>query len=90
MSARIAIDFVATRIFGNYAPEGFLAACPGGRAVEGAPEALDLACRGAVVDATQLVLICFLSCMIWPAWHFFLAARGMKQPRMERERAADA
>lgn len=77
----LAMDIIATRKFGDYAPGGFGEACPGGRAAEGASAALDAACRAASVDATQIVLMGFLACMIWPAWHFVLAARGMKKRR---------
>src|SRR5690606_36573492 len=75
--SRFAIDLLAALNFGSFAPEGFAAACRGGAAPRGSPEALDAACRTAVVDATQAVIICCLACMVWPAWHFYLAARGM-------------
>jgi len=76
--AGIAMDFLAGKLFGDFAPGGFIEACPGGRAAAGASAALDEACRAAGIDSTQIVIMCFLACMIWPAWHFFLAARGMK------------
>jgi hypothetical protein len=79
LATGVAIDSVAAALFGDRAPQGFLAACPGGRAAEGAPAALDAACRLAVVDATQIVIIAFIALLVWPAWHFFLAGRHMKR-----------
>ena len=76
--AGLANDFVAAMLFADAAPQGFMAACPGGQAVQGAPAALDAACRGAVVDATQLVLLVSMAMTVWPALHFFLAGRAMK------------
>jgi predicted MFS family arabinose efflux permease len=73
----LAIDFVARARFARHAIGSFVASCPGGHAHPGAPAIVDTACGSAVADATQIVLICFLSCMIWPALHFLLAARAM-------------
>jgi predicted MFS family arabinose efflux permease len=77
LAGGLAIDLIAARLFTRFSSQPFLEACPGGRAVEGAAAALDQACRAAVVDGTQIMLIGFLSCMIWPAWHFYLAARAI-------------
>jgi MFS family permease len=77
--AGVANDVVAALLFGNVAPEGFLAACPGGQAPKGAPAALDAACRGAMTDATQIVLVATMALTVWPAWHFFLAGRHMRR-----------
>ncbi|MEJ0023427.1 MAG: MFS transporter [Alphaproteobacteria bacterium] len=74
------MDLIAAGLFGDYAPQGFAAACPGGQAITGAAAALDATCRKAVVDATQIVMIGTSALIIWPAWHFFLAGRGLKQP----------
>jgi len=77
--AGLANDIVASMLFGNSAPQGFMAACPGGQAVKGASALLDAACRKAVVDATQIVLIATMAMTVWPAWHFYLAGRHMKR-----------
>jgi len=76
--AGVANDMIAAILFGDFAPQGFLAACPGGQAPRGASAALDAACRGAMVDATQIVLIATMAVTVWPAWHFFLAGRHMR------------
>ncbi|HWW63421.1 MAG TPA: MFS transporter [Sphingomonadaceae bacterium] len=76
--AGAANDMIAAMLFGPHA-QGFLTACPGGQAAKGAPAALDAACRGAMVDATQIVLIATMALTIWPAWHFYLAGRRMKR-----------
>jgi MFS family permease len=78
--AGIAMDQLAATLFGDFAPQGFAAACPGGQAIKGAAATLDAACRKAVVDATQIVMIGTSAMIIWPAWHFFLAGRGLKHP----------
>lgn len=80
--AGIANDVIAAHLFGNFAPEGFLAACPGGQAAAGAPAALDKACKGALVDATQWVMMASMLLTIWPAWHFFLAGRNMRRNKL--------
>lgn len=83
-----AIDLLAGRLFSaSFAATDFLASCPGGRAASGAPEALDIACRAAVVDATQIILMCSLALVVWPAWHFHLAARAMRSQRMKASSA---
>ncbi|MBT2185400.1 spinster family MFS transporter [Sphingobium nicotianae] len=74
--AGIASDMIAADRFGH----GFAAACPGGMAPKGAAAVLDAACRGAVVDATQIVLIVTMIITVWPAFHFYLAARKMTPP----------
>jgi MFS family permease len=71
-------DLLAAKFFGNFSPDGFMASCPGGQAIKGGAAALDLACRTAVVDATQIVLVTTMALTIWPAWHFFLAGNRMK------------
>jgi MFS family permease len=71
--AGMASDLIAADLFGS----GFAAACPGGMAPRGAAAALDVACRGAVVDATQIVLVATMLITVWPAFHFYLAARRM-------------
>jgi len=71
--AGIANDWIAADLFGD----GFAAACPGGMAPKGAAAALDAACRGAVVEATQMVLVATMIITVWPAFHFYLAARKM-------------
>ncbi|MBT2187449.1 spinster family MFS transporter [Sphingobium nicotianae] len=76
--AGIANDVVSGILFGGYDPRGFVAACPGGHAAKGAAVALDLACRKAVGDATQMVLIVTMAATVWPCWHFFRAAKHMK------------
>lgn len=68
-------DVVAGILFGH----GFLASCPGGEAVKGAPAALNAACHSAMVNATQIVLMTTLAMTVWPAWHFYLAGRNMKR-----------
>lgn len=77
--AGIANDVVASTLFGNADPLGFMAACPGGHAAKGAAIALDKACRGAVVDATQIVLVASMVLTVWPGWHFYCAGRHMKK-----------
>lgn len=77
--AGVANDMTAAALFGDQAAQGFMAACPGGQAAKSAPAALDLACRSAMVDATQLVMIATMALTVWPAWHFYLAGRKMKQ-----------
>nr|WP_250890145.1 MFS transporter [Sphingobium nicotianae] len=71
-------DLIAARLFGHVAPADFMASCPGGQATQGASAALQAACRTAVVDATQIVLLTTMILTIWPAWHFFLAGRHLK------------
>jgi MFS family permease len=71
--AGIANDVIAAKLFGN----GFGVSCPGGMGAKGAAAALDAACRGAVVDATQIVMIATMIVTVWPAYHFYLAAKNM-------------
>ncbi|MBN8830705.1 MAG: MFS transporter [Sphingomonadales bacterium] len=75
--AGMASDWIAAHLFGS----GFAAACPGGMAARGAAAALDAACRGAVVDATQIVLVATMLITVWPAFHFYLGARRMRPGR---------
>ena len=70
-------DLLASFLFGETSPTGFMASCPGGQAIKGAAAALDAACRKAVVDATQIVLVTTMSLTVWPAFHFYLAGRRM-------------
>jgi MFS family permease len=77
--AGLANDGIAALLFGDVAPQGFMAACPGGQAVKGASAALDLACRSAVVDATQIVLVASMALTVLPGWNFYLAGRRMKR-----------
>lgn len=75
--AGVANDWIAAVLFGHHSALGFMASCPGGQAIKGAAAALDVACRGAVADATQIVLIGSMVLTVWPAWHFFLAGRHL-------------
>jgi len=77
--AGFASDFMAARLFGSHEGLSFLAACPGGEAAKGASQALRAACHGAVVDATQMVLIATMVLTIWPSLHYFLAGRHMRK-----------
>jgi MFS family permease len=77
--AGAANDLIAGMQFGNTAPGGFMAACPGGQAATGASAALDAACRGALANATQWVMMATMALTVWPAFHFYLAGRHMKQ-----------
>ncbi len=79
--AGIGMDLLAANLFGNFAPQGFAASCPGGQAVAAAA-ALDATCRKVVVDATQIVMIGTSAMIIWSAWHFFLAGRGLRHPQI--------
>lgn len=72
-----AIDIAAQHFFASVSPVVFAISCPGGSAPIGTAADLILACRTAGADATQLVIICCLACMVWPAWHFYRAACAM-------------
>lgn len=79
--AGAANDILAGRLFAGFDPRGFLAACPGGQAAEGAAEALDIACKHALRDATQWVMMATMVLTVWPSIHFYLAGRNMAQRR---------
>ncbi|MBU0556698.1 MAG: MFS transporter [Alphaproteobacteria bacterium] len=78
--AGIGIDLVAAHLFGELHQASFSILCPGGAAPDGSTKELSNACRLASSQATQWVIMACLAAMIWPAWHFFLAARNMKLP----------
>ncbi len=78
--AGVANDLLAARLFGIHEALRFTAACPGGEAAKGASAALRLACHGAVVDATQIVLVVSMALTVWPALHFYWAGRGLGRP----------
>ncbi len=73
--AGLAIDMYASRLFEFPGQFSFLGACPGGRGLPGGSPELDQTCRSVLVDATQFVMIAFVVFKVWPAFHFFQAAR---------------
>ncbi|MCW2395785.1 MULTISPECIES: spinster family MFS transporter [unclassified Sphingobium] len=75
--AGMGIDLLAAHLFGAVGQGGFSSACPGGAAAAGSAPELASACRSATSQATQWVIMGCLAAMVWPAWHFFLAARHM-------------
>ncbi len=83
LASGLAIDLLASELFDYSTIKGFLAACPGGVAPAGAAGELDLACRTALVDATQAVMIGFLALKIWPAFHFHLAAKHLGKGKLK-------
>jgi predicted MFS family arabinose efflux permease len=72
---------------GGGAPAGaasFEAACPGGRAPEGAVETAVEACRAAQAAGLRGGIIVTLITYLWASLHYFLAAKGMARHMAER------
>lgn len=55
----------------------FIRDCPGGKAPDGAPEALATACHAATSLGTRQAIIISLCFYAWASLHYFLAAIGM-------------
>ncbi len=85
--AGAANDLIAAIQFGDFAAGGFMAACPGGQAPSGAAAALDAACKGALANSTQWVMMASMALTTWPAFHFYLAGRNMRRRPASPERA---
>lgn len=83
----IAVDAISAGLFHDVTGASFLSSCPGGRAPADAAAGLDLICRSALVEGTQIVMISFLALKIWPAYHFFIAARHMKKQAVGADKA---
>lgn len=69
-------DLFAKRAF---AFGDFIASCPGGRAIEGAPAALDRACRDASMEGLRYALMSVLAIFLWAAVHYLIAARTVRR-----------
>lgn len=72
----LASDFFAERAYGA---GDFIAACPGGRAPDGAAAGLDEACRAASFTGLRHALMSMLVFFVWASLHFLLAARTVRQ-----------
>jgi len=68
-------------------PAAFQAACPGGAAPAGAGAAAGASCHGALVLATRQGIILTYGFYLWGAFHYVLAAFGLKEA-MAKARAA--
>ncbi len=69
------------------APATFQTACPGGSAPSGAAGTAVAACKGALVLATRQGIILSYAFFLWGAFHYVLAAFGLKEA-MAKARAA--
>ncbi len=76
--AGAANDIIAGTLFADTAPGGFLAACPGGHAAAGLSAAIEAACKGSLVTATQWVMMATMAATTWTGLHLYLAGRSMK------------
>ena len=63
--------------FGGSRPADYQAACPGGKAVKGATEAVQAACSGALVLGTRHGVIVAYAFGIWGAFHYLLGSFGL-------------
>lgn len=72
-----AADWLAARAFTGAGD--FLAACPGGEAAPGAPEALRAACHHAATRGVQYAILGVCLLFLWSAAHFLLAARTVRR-----------
>jgi MFS family permease len=76
----ITIDLAAQPLFARYVSHAtFATSCPGGTAAPGAGPELVQACHQALVQATSLTMIGWMPLMLWPALHFWLAARTVRR-----------
>lgn len=72
------IDLLAERFFPLATAGEFAQACPGGIAPAHAAATLVLACHDALLQATQWALIGWAPLFLWPAFHFWRAARTIR------------
>jgi len=75
----LSIDLLAERFFPFDLAGGFARACPGGIAPAHADAALALACHDSLLLATQWALVGWAPLFLWPAFHFWRAARTIRQ-----------
>lgn len=73
------IDLLASYRFAAAGLGDFTQICPGGSAPPDAPAALILTCRETLASATQTALLLWAPLMLWPAAHYGIAARTIRQ-----------
>jgi len=74
----VTIDLISEHLFGRAGFSGFLTACPGGLPGPGSPAAVAALCEPVLARATQLCLLGWAPVMVWPAFHFWLASRPIR------------
>lgn len=68
----------------------FTAACPGGLGPDGAPAAVDAACRAAMADGTRTGVLGVTFIYAWAGLHYFLAALTLPRDLARAKAAAAA
>jgi hypothetical protein len=66
-----------TTLLGHAA--GFVASCPGGRAVLSAEPAVKAACHGASAFGARWAIVTCAGAYLWAAVHYWLAARHLRE-----------
>jgi len=75
----ISIDLLSEHLFATAGFSGFASACPGGLPGPNAAPSVAALCGPLLARATQLSLLLWAPTMIWPAWHFWLASRSIRE-----------
>lgn len=74
----ITIDVLSEHLFARAGFADFVSACPGGLPALQSPAAISALCAPVLARATQLSLLGWAPLMVWPAFHFWLASRSIK------------
>jgi len=82
-----ALDQFLALLGGDTAGASFQAACPGGKAPDGASMDLAAHCKGSLVEATRGGIIVSLCFYLWAAFHYLLGSIGLSKALAEARAA---